>query len=218
MSGGKQSVDLRTWLQELKGNRRTQGMLLLLAGALAYLFWPESPRPKARRATPLAALAGGRQLQGLDKLPDLVKLDRAGQLPSGEKPDRMYRDLFTFDLPPGPPPPPPKPLPPPPPPTPEQIRARELQQARDAEAASRPQQLRYLGWFGNSSSGPLGAFVNGEEPVTLRLGAVLGGRWKLMSVTADHAEFQNLKFPDIRHNLRAEDRSGNASSRPTNDF
>ena len=52
----------------------------------------------------------------------------------------------------------------------------------------------------------------------LLIGAVLGGRWKLMSVTADHAEFQNLKFPDIRHNLRAEDRSGNASSRPTNDF
>ena len=47
---------------------------------------------------------------------------------------------------------------------------------------------------------------------------MLPSGWKLMSVTADHAEFQNLKFPDIRHNLRAEDRSGNASSRPTNDF
>ena len=93
----------REWLEELKTNKRTQAGLAAFGIALAfmaYMLWPEAP--KRRPAKPLAvAIPTGddRSLQALDKLPDLARLGRAGELPSE---DRMYRDLFTFE---GPPPP-----------------------------------------------------------------------------------------------------------------
>ncbi len=201
MSGPKRSnaSEGPEWWQELKTNRRTQAGLGAFALALAfmtYMFWPDAPK---RRPTPtLAALATAgddRSLQALDKLPDLAKLGQAGELPNE---DRMYRDLFTFEGPPPPPPPPPKPLPPPPPPTPEQRKAMALQQAQDAEFATRPQGLRYLGYLERKSVGRIGAFMKGEEPVPVKRGDTLG-TWKLITLTDTHAEFQNTKYPDMRH-------------------
>ncbi|HEX9080653.1 MAG TPA: hypothetical protein VF768_00170 [Holophagaceae bacterium] len=202
-----QSLDARALLQELRSNRRTQVALAGLVVVLAYALWPDSA-PQVRR-TPQEHSVGSldpRQLQGLRRLPDLARLDRAGELPKDSK---VVRDLFLFEAPP---PPPPsakvKAPPPPPPPTPEELAAQKLAQEKAAEYASRPQNLRYLGFFKGSPAGTVGAFMKGEEPVTLVQGTLLAERWKLVSVLDTRAEFQNTKYPDLRMVLEAHEASG----------
>ncbi|WP_243285913.1 hypothetical protein [Geothrix terrae] len=116
----------------------------------------------------------------------------------------------------GPPPPKPvKPPPPPPPPTPEELERQRLAQEKAAEFAGRPQNLRYLGFFKGNPAGVVGAFMKGEEPVTLVQGTLVGDRWKLVSILDTRAEFQNTKYPDLRMVLEARDASGGA---PVNQF
>lgn len=215
MSAPARAFDFRSMGQELRGNRRTQAALVAFALVLAYALYtilaPDSP--KAKRAISAGASAGldARQLQGLRKLPDLAALDRAGELPPSAK---VQRDLFLFEAPP-PPAAKVKPPPPPPPPTPEELERQRLAQMKASEFATRPQDLRYLGFFKGSPSGVVGAFMKGEEPVTLVQGALLGERWKLVSILETRAEFQNTKYPDLRMVLEARDASGGA---PVNQF
>ena len=124
----------------------------------------------------------------------------------------MYRDLFLFDMPPPPPPPPPKPIPPPPPPpppTPEQLAAAKLAQDRQEATNSRPQTLHYLGYMGRSSTGRIGSFLKGEEIMSMRVGDLASPNWKLVTITETYAEFQHLRFQDIRYRTEARDRPGN---------
>jgi len=222
MSGHKitKKLEGREWLEELKTNRRTQAGLVAFGLALLfmiYMLWPDAPKRRpAKILAAIAATGDDRALQALDKLPDLAKLVQAGELPND---DRMFRDLFLFDGPPPPPPPPVKPPPPPPPPTEEQLKAIALKQAKDAEFASRPQGLRYLGYLERKSVGRIGAFMRGEEAVSVILGEPLGSQWKLAVLTETHAEFQNLKYPDLRHRIEAADAgSGPRGTGATNEF
>ena len=219
-ASGDKALQIKEWLEELKTNRRTQAGLAVFGLALAfmvYMLWPEAPKRRPGKVFATLSTAGDdRTLLALDKLPDLAKLDQAGELPSE---DRMYRDLLLFDGPPPPPPPPPKPLPPPPPPTEAQLRAIALQQAKDAEFASRPQDLRYLGYLERQSVGRIGAFMKGDLPVSIKRGDVLGNQWKLVTVTSSSAEFQNLKYPELRHRINAVDgAAGSRSTGVTNEF
>lgn len=210
MSASQRTFDFQSMGQELRGNPKTQialgGFALVLLYALYTVFGSESPKvPKASTARGGTNL-DPRQLQGLRRLPDLAALDKAGELPPGSK---VQRDLFMFEAPP----PPPdktkvKPPPPPPPPTPEELEQQRLAQLKAAEYASRPQDLRYLGYFVGSPAGTVGAFMKGEEPVTLVQGTVLRDRWKLVTVIDTRAEFQNTKYPDLRMVLEAHEASG----------
>jgi hypothetical protein len=83
-----------------------------------------------------------------------------------------------------------------------------LAQDKAKEYASRPQDLRYIGFFKGSPSGTVGAFMKGEEPVTLTPGALLKDRWKLVTILDTRAEFQNTKYPDLRLVLEAREASG----------
>lgn len=208
------AFDLRAMTQELRSNRRTQAALAALALVLGYtlysFFAPSTPQ--GRRATVKAA--GGldaHQIQSLRRLPDLASLDKAGELPPNAK---VQRDLFLFEAPP-PPAARVKAPPPPPPPTPEDIERQRLAQEKASEYAGRPQDLRYLGFFRGSPSGLVGAFMKGEEPVTLLQGTILKDRWKLVSILDTKAEFQNTKYPDLRLVLEAREASGGA---PVNQF
>jgi UDP:flavonoid glycosyltransferase YjiC (YdhE family) len=200
-----QPLDVKEMLQELRGNRKTQVALAAFVVIMAYIFWPDSP--KTRKATMHSASGSmdPRQLQGLRRLPDLASLDKAGELPRDAK---VQRDLFLFEAPPPPAPVKVKAPPPPPPPTPEQLAAQKLAQEKAAEYAGRPQDLRYIGFFKGSPAGTVGAFMKGEEPVTLVLGSTLGSHWKLATVLDTRAEFQNTKYPDLRMVLEAREASG----------
>lgn len=220
MSPALKGADPNAWLQELKGNRRLQVGLVCVA-VLVWLLWPASspvrPARSAAGARPGAQVLDERQRGELQKLPDLSRLDKAGELPAD---DHMYRDLFLFEGPPPPPPPAPPP-PPPPPPTPEQIAAEQLRQARAAENATRPQGMRYLGYLGTASAGRLGAFMRGDDPVTIKQGDLANPHWRLVKLSDLAAEFQNLKYPDLRHKLDAVDSSGQAGrtiQAPSNEF
>jgi len=206
-------------LQDLKSNRRVQVALAVLVLMIWYL-WPTAP-PTAARGTeahrPSAPL-GDRQSRDLQKLPDLAKLDRAGELPSE---DRMLRDLFLFEGIVKPPPPPPVvKVVPPPPPTPEQVAAQKLAAERAREAATKPGNLRYLGYLATPKTGRMGAFEKGEEPVTIKQGDLANPQWRLVKVTDTSAEFQNLKFPDLKHRIDVVDPrgAGTHSDHPANEF
>jgi hypothetical protein len=220
-SSGRSRTDPKAWLHELKANRKTQFALVVLALVLAYLFWPESSSKKPRSATAGRALVtplDERYLESLQKLRDLTKLDQAGELPDE---GRMYRDLFLFDLPAPPPAPPPKPLPPlppPPPPTPAEIEALKLAQARQEATNSRPQSLNYLGYMGRPSTGRIGTFLKGEEIISMRIGDLASPNWKLVAITDTYAEFQHLKFQDIRYRTETRDRQGTTPPSTTNEF
>ena len=108
-----------------------------------------------------------------------------------------------------------KPLPPPPPPSPEELERQRLSQEKAQEYAGRPQDLRYLGFFKGSPSGTVGAFMKGEEPVTMTSGTLLKERWKLVAILDTKAEFQNTKYPDMRLVLEVREASGGA---PANQF
>lgn len=204
------SLDRRAMLQELRTNRRTQVALGLFVVIMAYLFWPDAPTTRSTVADTSAGSLDSRQLQGLRRLPDLAKLDRAGELPKDAK---VLRDPFLFEAPPPPPPPANvKAPPPPPPPTPAELAAQKLAQEKAAEYATRPSELKYLGYFKGSPAGTVGAFMKGEEPVTLVQGTVFAGRWKLVGVLDTRAEFQNTRYPDLRLVLEAQEASGNAAT------
>ncbi len=210
MSAASTGYDFQGMRQELRTNPKTQIALAAFALILIYaLYTFLSPDvPKGRRA---AMDKGGssldpRQLLSLRRLPDLAALGKAGELPPGAK---IQRDLFMFEAPP-PPPVKVKPPPPPPPPTPEELERLRLVQEKATEFASRPQDLRYLGFFKGSPSGLVGAFMKGEEPVTLTQGTILKERWKLVSVLDTRAEFQNTKYPDLRYVLEVREASGGA--------
>lgn len=201
-------VDTTSMLQDLKTNRKVQGALVLLV-LLIWFLWPSSPSGPARPGMgtrKLPAQLGDRQAHELARLPDLSHLNKAGELPSE---DRMFRDLFTFQGPPPPPPPAPKPPPPPPPPTPAQLAAQRLAAERSQESSSKPTNLRYLGYLGPSKGSRYGAFMKGEEPVTFKQGDLVSPKWRLVKVEDAFAEFQNLKFADIKHRVEAtETRTG----------
>ncbi|WP_306601144.1 hypothetical protein [Geothrix sp. 21YS21S-2] len=206
-------ADPGSMLQDLKTNRRVQAALAALF-VMVWLLWPsaQAPKPAGPGRRPAAPL-GDRQARELQKLPDLSALAQAGELP----PDaRMARDLFLFEAPP-PPPPPPRPEKPPPPPTPEELAARQLAADRAREAAGKPQ-LRFLGYLGTAGSGRLGAFMKGEEPLVLAQGSLLDPRWRLVKVTDATAEFQNVRFADLRHRIDAIEARGPAARVPSNEF
>ena len=200
-----QPLDVKDMLQELRSNRKTQVALAAFVLILAYIFWPDSPKARTATMDSASGSMDPRQLQGLRRLPDLASLDKAGELPHNAK---VQRDLFLFEAPPPPPPAKVKAPPPPPPPTPEQLAAQKLAQEKAAEYAGRPQNLRYIGFFKGSPAGTVGAFMKGEEPVTLVLGSTLGDHWKLATVLDTRAEFQNTKYPDLRMVLEAREASG----------
>jgi len=216
MSAASTSFDFNAMRQELRSNPRTQ--IALAAFALIFLYAlytflaPDTPKNRRAAAARAGANLDPRQLQGLRKLPDLAALGKAGELPPAVK---VQRDLFMFEAPPPPvtkvaPPPPP-----PPPPTAEELAARQKAEEKAREFAGRPQDLRYLGFFKGSPSGMVGAFMKGEEPVTLIQGTVLKERWKLVSILDTKAEFQNTKYPDLKLVLEVREASGGA---PVNQF
>lgn len=228
MANGSTSkkTDPKAWLQELKTNRQTQGALLAFVAVLTWLLWPATPK-KSRSAASGSSPKGAQvldalQRKGLEKLPDLAQLDQARQLPTE---DKAQRDLFLFDGPPLPPDPP-KPIPKPKPPTPEEIAAAErarlaaiLQGEKDAEMARRPNSLRYLGFIESPSAGIIGGFLKGEIPEQHKPGALVGKGWKLVALTDRKAEFQNLKFAELKFSLEAKDSSGApAAAAVSNEF
>jgi len=215
MSTPSSTFNFQAMRQELRANPKTQIALAAFALVLIYaLYTFLSPdTPKGRRT---AAGAGGanldpRQLQGLRRLPDLAALGQAGELPHAAK---VQRDLFMFEAP-APPPAKVKPPEPPPPPSKEELDRQRQAQEKAQEYAGRPQDLRYLGFFKGSPSGMVGAFMKGEEPVTLTSGTVLKERWKLVAILDTKAEFQNTKYPDMRLVLEVREASGGA---PANQF
>ncbi len=215
MSAPSTTFDFQAMRQELRGNPKTQIALavfaLIVIYALYTFFSPDSPKGRKAAATRTGSNLDPRQLQGLRRLPDLAALGKAGELPPAVK---VQRDLFMFEAPP-PPAVKVKPPPPPPEPTPEEIAARNKAAEKAAEFAGRPQDLRYLGFFKGSPSGTVGAFMKGEEPITLLQGTLLKERWKLVSILDTKAEFQNTKYPDLRLVLEAREASGGA---PVNQF
>lgn len=212
-----QNMDFRAWMQELKSNRRTQAALIVFIGGLTFAFWPDSPKPKrtAGGARVANVTSDDRQTQSLRRLPDLAKLDKAGELP---KEKEMARDLFLFDGPPPPPPPPTPPPPPPPPPTEAEQAARRLQAQKDAELAAKPSNLRYLGFLGSDASGRIAAFVKAEEPLTMKVGDLANPQWRLVAISDLRAEFENLKYPELRHRIEATDTGGSGTRGGSNDF
>ncbi len=220
MSRPAPSTGLAARLQELRTDRRAQIMLLAFLGALAFMVWTltsgstKRPRRAAARAAAASPLPD-RQRQALERFAGLARLGLAGELPSHAK---LHRDLFLFDGPPPPPPPRPPDPPPPPPPTEEQLRAQAEQQARQGELASRPQSLRYLGFLERASTGRIGGFMRGEEALTLRVGDFASPTWRLVALDETHAEFQNLKYPDLRHRLDITEAGAAAQGGVSNQF
>ncbi|HLO68979.1 MAG TPA: hypothetical protein VK188_18295, partial [Holophaga sp.] len=74
------------------------------------------------------------------------------------------------------------------------------------------------GYLGTKKAGRLGAFMKGEDPVTLAEGALANPTWKLVKVTDVSAEFQNLRFPDLKYRIDAVEPRGGGSSTPANEF
>ncbi len=211
----------QNWLQELKTNRRTQWALVGMAataGFMVYSLWPDPPkRPRTAAGILSTSVNSDTQLRLLDPLKNLASLDRAGELPNEA---RMYRDLLTFEGPPPPPPPPVPPPPPPPPPSPEEIAHQKLQADRAAEEASKPSNLKFLGYFHSEKAPRIAAFIKGgQEPYNLQLGAQFSPKWKLIEVTKDHVIFQNLKYTDMKHKVAATDADGaSRAGLVTNEF
>ena len=88
-------------------------------------------------------------------------------------------------------------MPPPPEPTAEEIAQKQLEQDRQLEMATAPNEYRFIGFLRTSKAGVTGAFMNGEEPTNLKIGSIIRGRWKLIEIKEDNARFQNLKYPDL---------------------
>lgn len=215
MSPASSNFNFQAMRQELRSNPKTQIALAVFVLVMLYAIYtflsPDTPKGRRPSAPGSGASLDPRQLQGLRRLPDLAALGQAGELPPAAK---LQRDLFMFEAP-APPPAKVKPLPPPPPPSAEELERQRLGQKKAQEFATRPQDLRYLGFFKGSPSGTVGAFMKGEEPVTLVSGTLLKERWKLVTILDTKAEFQNTKYPDMRLVLEAREAPGGA---PTNQF
>ena len=86
--------------------------------------------------------------------------------------------------------------------------------------ATKPQGLRYIGFLQSKTSGLIGAFFKGEEPFTFQLGHIENTNWKLVKLTDKQAEFQNLKYTDMRMALEVRDFAGavGTSTQVTNEF
>jgi len=202
-ASGRGALDPKALLQELKNNKKTQaalGMMVLVLAYSLYSLFSDSPKPRPKTAAHVFSTsgAGDKQFQALSKLPNLAQLNQAGELPGENK---AYRDLFLYDMPrPEPKAEMPKPKEPERPALSQKLIDEENQRlAREMELNSRPQSLRYLGYMGNQSSGRLGDFIRGEDSVTLRLGDLATPQWKLVTLTENYAEFQNMKYPDLRY-------------------
>jgi hypothetical protein len=216
------STPLKEFVQELRTNRKTQGMavaFLAMVAWMVWMFWPEQKKVQHRAALAPVLSAGldssDPQLSALRKLPDLARLDRAGELP---KEPEMARDLFLFDSPQRLPEVWEIPVEPPPPPTPEQIEAQRVQADRDTQSNSRPSGVRYLGYFVTKRRGQLGAFMKAEEPLTMPIGDQTFPGWKLVKLDETGAEFQNIKYPDMRHKIQPADGGGPKADAVRNDF
>lgn len=184
------SISLAGMKQEILTNRRTQVGIVILAGLLAILLWPNSGQPQR---TPVGT--DSVSMAALRSLPDLSALDQSSEIPPLPK---LLRDPFLFE---GPRPPEiikkAKPMPPPPEPTAEEIAQKQLEQDRQLEMATAPNEYRFIGFLRTSKAGVTGAFMNGEEPTNLKIGSIIRGRWKLIEIKEDNARFQNLKYPDL---------------------
>ena len=214
---------MRDFAQELRTNPKTQvtaGVFVAVLAGMVWMLWPESHKAPARGSSgPVlsALLPEGRdpQLDALRKLPDLARLDRAGELP---KDPAMARDMFLFDTPQRTPAVYEIFVPPPAPPSASEIEAKRLADERRAEEATRPSGVRYLGYLATRRRGQLGAFMKGEEPLTLPIGDLSFKGWKLVKLDENSAEFQNLKFPDMRHKIQPSDGAGPKVDAVRNDF
>lgn len=187
---------LRTRLNlEGKQDWRLPAAALALAATLAWLAWPSS-RPSTRdRHGSVEAMP---MLNGLHALPELRRLQSAGALPAEAG---MKRDLFLFEGPESPR----KVLP-----ATQPVLSVEAPDAallaREAEFATAPKALRYLGFLRGTPAGLIGAFMRGDEPVTLQPGSEQGG-WRLLEVGEGAAVFQSIRIPDLRFTLLAKEAS-----------
>ena len=218
MAQAAPALDPKALLAELKSNRRTQAALVAFVLILTRMLWPEPPKKRRVDASSGNAYLDPRSLGALKRLPDLAALDQAGELPAIPK---LLRDPFLFEAPQPPPPPVKTVAPPPPPPkTPEQLEAERVQAEKNAESASRPQDLRYLGFLKGTPAGQVGAFMKGEEAQPLTLGTLMRERWKLVELTDRKAVFQNTRFQDLRFELATRDSGGAAPGNgpTTNEF
>ena len=207
----------KDWIQELKSNRKTQGAVAGFVAVCGVLIWlnldtgPKTKKTPITRGSVGPARLDDRHTQALQKLPDLAKLRSAGELP-GE--DLVARDPFLFEgiaaeerrifIPP----------PPPPPPTPEEIEAKRLADDRQAQQSSAPKNLRYLGTLSSPSRGTFVGFMRGEEALSFALGSTPVPGWKLVKAEERFAEFQNLKYDDIKFKVEA--REGGPGQGPGN--
>lgn len=225
MSNGKgQTANFKEFIQELRGNRKTQVMAVVFLFVLAWMtwmIWPEQKKARPRPGSGPAATGGnsavlGDQQTKLEKLPDLARAAGAGELP---KVAEMARDLFLFDLPTRAPKVVMIEVPPPPPPTPQEVAAAKERAAREQEASTRPSGVRYIGFLASKREGMVGAFMKGEEALTLPIGDLTFRGWKLVKLDETGAEFQNLRFPDLRHKVQPSDGPGpGGQTQVRNDF
>jgi len=181
----------------LKGKQdwRLPTAALALAASLAWLAWPLSRPTILGRHGSVEAMP---MFQGLQALPELQRLQSAGALPAEAG---MKRDLFLFEGPQ-----PPRSALPAILPTLSVEPPDATVLARDAELATAPKALRYLGFLRGTPAGLIGAFMRGDEPVTLQPGSEQAG-WRLLEVGESAAVFQSLRFPDLRFTLLAKEAS-----------
>lgn len=213
------NLDTKAFLQELKTNRRTQGALVGFAAVFAWMVWTlmsDTPKARPRRAASGDAPAiDPKALSNLERLPHLAQLNRAGELPPIPK---LVRDPFLFDVPKPEPARAAEPDTPPPAPEPTETEKEELRKKaiRDQAFASRPQDLRYIGFLEGQPTGQIGAFMKGEEALPIALGTVRNQQWKLVTLTEKQATFQHLAYPDLRLDLAT--REAAASSAQVNEY
>lgn len=99
--------------------------------------------------------------------------------------------------------------------TKQQLEIEEIEKLRNQERNTWPMNLRYLGHFGKPSFSKLGAFVYGENAITLKKGEILNSHWQLIEFDKTTAIFQNVKFQDIRYLIEAKDITSNNRSNET---
>jgi len=213
----------KAWLQELKNNRKTQAALLMFVAVIGYLGYEligkktANQKPRTRAAAVRYVIGqplDDAQMAALQGLPNLAGLHQAGEMP-GE--DRMYRDLFRYDMPPPPPPPPPPPQPPPPPPppkpppTPEEVAEALLKAEKAKEDRGKPDGFQPIAAL-QGMTGPMkGVFKKGDEIQICAIGEELTPNWKLVAITDEDAEFQNTRFGDLKLSLKFQSASGSSS-------
>ncbi len=60
--------------------------------------------------------------------------------------------------------------------------------------------------------------MRGEEAHPLRVGDLASANWRLVTLEEGYAEFQNLKYPDLRHRLEATDAGAATQGGVSNQF